>query len=295
MHCADWLLYFSCSLPHSCALLLQARADVLISNVGQTLSSSTALAVNEMAQGFETGDNTGNYTLESIDINFAFSPSSAHASFLTVTLWSATTGDRPDSSVTTLSNPSDLSTSSGGNIKKFTAPANTVLEAETMYFVHMSYTGSSTVEIDRTQATGEDANPASGWSINDNRLFRTRGSTGSWNISTFIGTIRINGTVDGGTPTLSDDATLSDLELEDDSGTKITLSPTFASGTTTYTAMVANAVDEITIIPTVNESNATYEIQDSGGTAMLLRTRTRVTRPLPGRALGGRERRSRWR
>ena len=37
---------------------------------------------------------------------------------------------------------------------------------------------------------------------------------------------------------------------------------------TTYTALVANAVDEITIVPEVNESNATYEIQDSGGTAL---------------------------
>ena len=261
---AAFLVFFAALF----ALPLQARADVLISNIGQTLSNSTALAANEMAQGFETGDNTGNYTLESIDINFEFIPSSSDASSLTVTLWSADASDDPDSSVATLSNPSDLSTSSGGNIKKFTAPANTVLDAETMYFVHMLYTGSSLVHIDRTQATGEDANPASGWSINDNRLFRTRGSTNSWNTSTFIGVIRVNGTVDGGTPTLSDDATLSDLELENNSGTAITLSPTFASGTTTYTALVANAVDEITIIPTVNESNATYEIQDGDGTAL---------------------------
>ena len=77
--------------------------------------------------------------------------------------------------------------------------------------------------------------------------------------------------ISGGTPpppTLSNDATLSDLDLENNSGTGIALSPTFASGTTTYTAMVVNAVDEITIIPTVNESNATYEIQDSDGTAL---------------------------
>ena len=32
--------------------------------------------------------------------------------------------------------------------------------------------------------------------------------------------------------------------------------------------MVANSVDEITIVPTVNESNATYEIQDGDGTAL---------------------------
>ena len=71
-----------------------------------------------------------------------------------------------------------------------------------------------------------------------------------------------------GRKSLSDDATLSDLKLENNSGTVITLSPTFMSGTTSYTAMVVNAVDEITIIPTVNESNATYEIQDGDGNAL---------------------------
>ena len=65
----------------------------------------------------------------------------------------------------------------------------------------------------------------------------------------------------------STDATLSALTLKDGS-TAITLSPGFSSTVTSYTALVANAVDEITIVPEVNESNATYEIQDSGGTAL---------------------------
>ena len=50
----------------------------------------------------------------------------------------------------------------------------------------------------------------------------------------------------------------------------ITLSPsTFVSSTTSYTASEANDVDEITVLPTVNESNATYEIQDGDGTALV--------------------------
>ena len=69
-------------------------------------------------------------------------------------------------------------------------------------------------------------------------------------------------------PTLSTDATLSDLELEDNNNTDITLTPTFASATTTYTANVVNSVDEITIAPTVNDSNATYEVQNNSGTAL---------------------------
>ena len=72
----------------------------------------------------------------------------------------------------------------------------------------------------------------------------------------------------GTTTTLSTDATLSDLELWDNTGTAITLTPTFVSATTSYTAMVANSVDEITIFPKENDDNAPYEIQDSGGTAL---------------------------
>ena len=70
------------------------------------------------------------------------------------------------------------------------------------------------------------------------------------------------------TATASDDATLSDLELADNNNTNITLTPTFASGTTTYTANVVNSVDEITIMPSVNDSNATYEVQNNSGTAL---------------------------
>ena len=69
------------------------------------------------------------------------------------------------------------------------------------------------------------------------------------------------------TPTaaLSDDATLSALALSD-----VTLSPTFSSGTTSYTASVALTVPYTTVAPTLNDSNASYEIApadaDSGTT-----------------------------
>ena len=64
------------------------------------------------------------------------------------------------------------------------------------------------------------------------------------------------------------DATLSDLELKDNDGAGITLTPAFASVTTSYRATVANAVDEITVVPTPNDTAATVEIQDEDGTAL---------------------------
>ena len=68
---------------------------------------------------------------------------------------------------------------------------------------------------------------------------------------------------------ISDDATLSGLELKNDGGAAITLTPAFVPVTTNYTAPVVNRVDEITIIPTVNDGDATYEIQDGNGTALV--------------------------
>ena len=63
---------------------------------------------------------------------------------------------------------------------------------------------------------------------------------------------------------VSTDATLSDLDLEDSNGAAIELTPsTFVSTTTSYTASVANAVDEITIVPTVSEIHATVAYLDA--------------------------------
>ena len=62
----------------------------------------------------------------------------------------------------------------------------------------------------------------------------------------------------------STDATLSGLALEDASINRaIALTPsTFAATTTSYTASVARGVGEITVKPTVNESNATFVFLD---------------------------------
>ena len=68
--------------------------------------------------------------------------------------------------------------------------------------------------------------------------------------------------------TVPTDATLSSLTLEENDGTAITLTPAFASGTTTYSAGVANSVAEITIVPTESNDNAVHEIQGGDGTAL---------------------------
>ena len=66
----------------------------------------------------------------------------------------------------------------------------------------------------------------------------------------------------------SSDATLSGLVLTDASSNAITLTPTFVATTKSYTASVTNDDDEITIVPTVNDSSANYEIQDGDGNVL---------------------------
>ena len=66
----------------------------------------------------------------------------------------------------------------------------------------------------------------------------------------------------------SSDATLSGLVLTDASSNAITLTPTFVATTKSYTASVTNDEEEITIVPTVNDSSANYEIQDGDGNVL---------------------------
>ena len=99
-----------------------AQAVALVSNVQQPNTNYWTQVVGETAQGFRTGSNTGGYTLESIEIDFVRVWPSSDASNLRVTLWSATSGQRPAAFLATLTNPSDLSVNSGANVKRFTAP-----------------------------------------------------------------------------------------------------------------------------------------------------------------------------
>ena len=81
------------------------------------------------------------------------------------------------------------------------------------------------------------------------------------NLST-TGTVKLIEPAAGGTPTVSTDATLSGGTVKAGSTTLVT----FASGTATYTASVANGVEEVTFAPTTNHASATvdYFLGDDG-------------------------------
>ena len=231
-------------------------ADVtLISNVDQTAATGPAQvsATQSMAQGFTTGANTGGYTLGSVEL--AVSSFSGTASDITVSIYSESSDD-PGTVVHTLTTPASISAA----VTTFTAPSGTTLAAGTTYYVVISTT-SSGISLSRTEATAEDTGGASGWSIADSRHFFGRSG---WNTTTNPLRMRVNGAAAAAAST---DATLSSLVLND--GTNdLTLTPTFASGTTSYMASVDNAVSQITVTPTKSDSDASVEYLDGNDAAI---------------------------
>ena len=152
------------------------------------------------AQGFTTGDNADGYTLSSVEVlitGFA-APETAK-----VSIYGATSSGTPNSSLYVLNNPALIVNSQRNT---FTAQANATLVKETKYFVVLE--GSSGYfQIDRTDSDAEDADKASGWSINDEQHLRDSDS-GSWSTHTNPVQISVSGTVNGGTTTTDTPVTI---------------------------------------------------------------------------------------
>ena len=217
----------------------------LVSNLGQAAHSAGVSATDsqDLAQGFTTGSRSGGYTLGSVELDVT--GFTGTASDVTVSIYSES-GNDPNTAVHVLTTPASIS-----GLTTFTAPSNANLAADTQYYVVITTAGED-VTLSRTDSTADDAGGAAGWSIQDSGRINETG----WTITTRPLRISIKGLA-----TASDDATLSDLVLND--GTNyLTLTPTFASGMTSYTAEVAYTIDQLTLTPTKSDSNADVEYLD---------------------------------
>ena len=97
----------------------------------------------------------------------------ATPSDVTVELWSATSDSEPDASVATLTH-STGTWATGANT--FNAPTDTELDANTLYFVFVSYSGAGEeLVLNYTGSTSHDSGEAAGWSVG--QIYeRTQGS-----------------------------------------------------------------------------------------------------------------------
>ena len=185
---------------------------MLVSNLGQTASDVQldALLQDHRVQ-FTTGDNTGGYNLDTIELNVA----EHNFAQVTVSLHSDSSGN-PGSSIFTFENPDPIT---GPAVNIFTAPANTTLMGSRPYHIVVSATDGGSVaaefRLTRASSNAEDDEGADDWAIANNGYYLSSG--GNWTSSAFSMQIRVNGTAVGGTPppkpTLSvDDAAASEGE-----------------------------------------------------------------------------------
>ena len=229
----------------------------LVSNTGQTALSDFRIVGYSgsskitQAQAFTTGGNARGYTLSQVKAHLgAFAHDNAQ-----VSIYSAAGGE-PDASLFTLTNPASVDANA---INTFSVSGTQTLAARTTYFVVFEIAGSSgDYDVRHTNSNNEDAGKASGWSIGDGLLWRNS-DTGNWRTETSSLLIDIVGAA-----IISADATLSALSIENPADrTAISFNEAFASGTTRYSASVANSVRRITVKPTTNNSYATVAYLDA--------------------------------
>ncbi len=156
---------------------VQAQESVtLLSNTGQSFSQGNAVIVGDsrQAQGFTTGSNAPGYRLDSIELHVTTVPNTP--SDVTVELWSATSDSKPDASVATLTHSTGTWATEAST---FNAPADTELDANTLYFVLVSYSGAEKdLTLGRTGLTSHDSGEAAGWSVG--QLYQR--NQGSWSL-----------------------------------------------------------------------------------------------------------------
>ena len=222
----------------------------LVGNTGQSSAPTGApvLSIQSLAMQFTTGSTANRWTLTAIQLEVTAWQSGVAP---TVSLHTAS-GQTPGARIATLTNPAY-----GTGSKTFTVPSasDVRLQANTTYTVVIESANLvlNGFTLSRTDSTDDDSGGASGWQIADNGLSNLgQGwSTGNHRLK-----LAVIGTPD------SDDATLGALTLADADDGEITLDPTFAAGTTDYSASVANSVSTVSVTATANHAEGTVSITD---------------------------------
>ena len=138
-----------------------------------------------LAQQFTTGSNSQGYILDSVEI--ALERQNANRRIAVVELWSSSNSGTPNAKLFDLTGPAIQP--AGLNVLTFTAPVNTVLSANTSYFVvfyrgpsrgsGLLSTASTTASL--TASASEDSGGLAGWSIANTLRYNYFGETQNGN------------------------------------------------------------------------------------------------------------------
>ena len=224
------------------ALALPAQAQTtttFVSNLGQADASFTAQVNANVvrAQQFETGSNSGGYTLSEIVVNIRGAGSGTPA----FALYTSTSDDKPGTKVVDLGGDS----STAGE-QSFAPASATTLSASTKYIIAFYMTSGSAI-LQTTTSNAVDPGASPGWNINTTSLYSTDSGTSFNSFGNEI-EIAVKGTaVGGGTPSTPE------LSVGDASATE--------GGTMTFPVTLSEAVtDDVTATWTAsfgsNEENA---------------------------------------
>ena len=165
--------------------------QALVSNVGQTTRAGAPAPVGTTLQstGFTTGSSPTGYTLASVELDVAAASHTDGARVRVSVLPAIGSVPYEGGTAITLTVPTLSSTTSGP--QTFAAPAGTMLDPYTTYFVVVSCTaGGNCLSVNRTAASAEDTGAAPGWSIADQHLQAT---PAKWLPSAGPLKIRVNG------------------------------------------------------------------------------------------------------
>ena len=169
----------------------QALSAVFVKNFGQSASDDLRF-VQDVAQGFSTGDHAPGYTLTSVHLFLSIATASPDVPVFSVAIWSES-GGTPNQLVGSLT-PNSATLTAGGN--QFNAPETGLdLEANTTYFIvaDVSTTGDR-VGWSGTSSNNEDTDRiTSGFEIRDSSLRRNADDSGAWTALTAVRKMRSDG------------------------------------------------------------------------------------------------------
>ena len=174
-----------------------AAPIVLVGNFGQDRRLSDWSTNNfALTQGFTTGNAAT--TLTSIEASIRETLNVSHIATVRAELWSAAEGGEPGSKLADLTAPGTMDK---GDVA-FTAPANTVLSANTDYHFVLYTTGRVDLRVVATFSEDEDDGGQDGWSISkvSYHIAAQTPDDGSWVEVTVSGVMlmRVNGHGPGG-------------------------------------------------------------------------------------------------
>ena len=235
----------------------QAQSETLVTNLSYSDDGFLAVALRS-AQSFRTGDHSAGYKLDAVELRIRKPTGSTRG--LEVKLYTESASGNPANVLFTF--PALAIPTGTGNLR-FEAPAGTRLDPNTTYFIVFKQSGGSGGNSSAGTTKNLGQTGFDNWSIADKRTYHG----GSW---TSVQGEAYRMTVLG--VAASTDATLSGLTVTGGGSDLVT----FVSGTTDYTAMVANAVAEVTVTAMTNDTGATIEYLD-GDDATLTDADTGVT------------------